>query len=155
MYNSLKGVVYMMLWIWLALIAAFVIIEAATAQLVTIWFAAGSVAALITCFVTDSIPVQIAVFVIVSAIALAVTRPLVRKITASKNQPTNADMYIGSEGIVTEDIHNLEGKGLVKVKGSLWTARTENDADTIEAGTKVTVKRIEGVKLIVENANNN
>lgn len=144
----------MMLWVWLALIAAFIIVEAATAQLVTVWFAAGSVAALITYFITDSIPVQLAVFVIVSAIALAVTRPLVRKITASKKQPTNADMYIGSEGVVTEDICNLEAKGLVKVKGSLWTARTENDGDTIEAGAHVTVKRIEGVKLIVETINN-
>ena len=139
----------MMVWIWVALLAAFVIIEASTAQLLTIWFAVGSLAALITTFITDNIVIQVIVFVVVSAIALAVTRPLVKKMTQAKKQPTNADMYIGKEAVVTEDINNLEAKGLVKVGGSIWTARTEVDNYTIPAGSHVTVIKIEGVKLIV------
>lgn len=139
----------MMIWIWVALLALFIIVEAATAQLLTIWFAVGSLAALITTFITDNIIIQVIVFVVVSAIALAVTRPLVRKMTQAKKQPTNADMYIGKEAVVTEDINNLEAKGLVKVGGSVWTARTEVDNYTIPAGSHVTVIKIEGVKLIV------
>ena len=139
----------MMVWIWVALLAAFIIIEASTAQLLTIWFAVGSLAALISTFITDNIIIQVIVFVVVSAIALAVTRPLVKKMTKAQKQPTNADMYIGKEAVVTEDINNLEAKGLVKVGGSIWTARTEVDNYTIPAGSHVTVIKIEGVKLIV------
>ena len=58
-------------------------------------------------------------------------------------------MYIGAEGVVLETIDNLDAKGLVKVKGSYWTARTESDDTKIKEGTHVTVRRIEGVKLIV------
>ena len=139
----------MMVWIWVALLAAFIIIEATTAQLLTIWFAIGAFAAIVTTFITDSIVAQVIVFVVVSAIALAITRPLVKKLTKANKQPTNADMYIGKEAIVTEDINNLEAKGLVKVGGSIWSARTEVDNYTIPAGAHVTVVKIEGVKLIV------
>ena len=139
----------MMVWIWVALLATFIIIEASTAQLLTIWFAVGSFAALVSTFITDNIVAQVIVFVVVSAIALVVTRPLVKKMTKATKQPTNADMYIGKEAIVTEDINNLEAKGLVKVGGSVWTARTEVDNFTIPAGSHVTVIKIEGVKLIV------
>ena len=138
-----------MVWIWVALLATFIIIEASTAQLLTIWFAVGSFAALVSTFITDNIIAQVIVFVVVSAIALVVTRPLVKKMTKATKQPTNADMYIGKEAIVTEDINNLEAKGLVKVGGSVWTARTEVDNFTIPAGSHVTVIKIEGVKLIV------
>lgn len=138
-----------MLWIWVSLLVLFVVVEALTAQLVTIWFAIGSLAALIASFFTESIVIQIVVFAVVSLIALAITRPIAKKITASKSQATNADMYIGKEGVVSEEINNLEATGIVKVKGSVWTARSEDDKTIIPAGTHVEVLRIEGVKLIV------
>ncbi len=139
-----------MLWIWLVLLIAFVVIEAATAQLVTIWFAVGSLGALIVSLFTDSLPIQIAVFVIISLIAIAITRPLAKKITDAKIQATNADMYIGKEGVVTECINNVEATGVVKVSGSVWTARTEDDKTIIPEGAHIEVIRIEGVKLIVK-----
>ncbi len=138
-----------MTFIWLGLLVAFIIIEASTAQLVTVWFAVGSLAALITSIFTESILVQILVFVLISAITLAVTRPFVKKVTKGKKQPTNADMYINQEGVVTEEIDNISAKGLVKVKGSVWTARTETDDISLQEGTRVRVKKIDGVKLIV------
>ena len=139
-----------MLWIWIALLAIFIIIEATTAQLLTIWFAVGAFASLLTSFVTDNVAIQIGVFVIVSAIVLAVTRPIVKKITKRNVQPTNADMYIGQEGIITETVSNIDAKGLVKVKGSVWTARSADERKSIPEGTRVKVLKIEGVKLIVE-----
>ncbi len=89
------------------------------------------------------------IFIAVSAIALLVTRPLVRRLTSAKKLPTNADMYIGEEGLSLEKIDNLSATGLVKVKGSLWTARSFDDSLVIEKNTPVIVERIEGVKLIV------
>lgn len=64
---------------------------------------------------------------------------------------TNADRYIGKTGVVTEEIDNTAGRGLVKVLGSIWTARSEDGA-VIAAGENVLVKRIEGVKVIVSHA---
>ena len=139
----------MMTYIWVALLAAFVIAEAATAQLVTIWFAIGAFCAFVCSFFTKSLVIQIVVFISVSAAALVLTRPVVRKLTEIKKEPTNADMYIGAEGIVFEEINNMDAKGLVKVKGSMWTARSADDSTVIPEGEHVTVERIEGVKLIV------
>lgn len=140
----------MMVWIWLGLFAAFIIIEAATAQLVTVWFAVGAFCAFVSSFFTENIPVQIILFIAVSAVALAVTRPIVKKFTKTKKLPTNADMYIGADGIVFEEINNLEAKGLVKVKGSYWSARSSDDSVTLKVNDTVIVERIEGVKLIVK-----
>lgn len=140
-----------MIFVWLGLTIVFAILEGATAQLTTVWFAVGSIAAFIlaVCGV-KSITVQIIVFVAVSMVAVIATRPLVKKIMHKKIQPTNADRNVGETGIVTSDINNLEGKGEVSVRGTVWTARSIDDA-VIPKGTTVRVLKIEGVKLIVEN----
>lgn len=138
-----------MLWIWLVLLVVFVIVELATVQLVTIWFALGSLAALIATFFTDSILIQSVIMVAVSLAALLCTRPFVKKLTKSQKQPTNADMYIGTEGMVTEEIDNLSNSGQLRVKGAVWSARSTDDAVIIPVGQKVIIEKIEGVKLIV------
>ena len=92
---------------------------------------------------------QIIVFLAVSAITLIATRPLVKKMMKKKVVATNADRNIGELGIVQSEISNIEGKGEVKVKGVVWSARSADDSP-IPEGAKVCVKRIEGVKLIVE-----
>ena len=139
-----------MIYVWIALTVVFVIAEAATAQLTTVWFALGSVVALIlaACGV-ESLTVQIIVFIAVSAITLIATRPLVKKMLKKKVVATNADRNIGETGITLSEINNLEATGEVKVKGVVWTARSEN-GDVIPEGSKVRVKKIEGVKLIVD-----
>ena len=91
---------------------------------------------------------QLVWFFAVSIAAFAVTRPLVKKYINSRTQPTNADMLIGQECLVTEDIDNLAGRGAVAIGGKVWTARAQTDAP-IPAGTAAIVLRIEGVKLIV------
>lgn len=135
--------------VWLVLLVVFVVFEAATVQLVSVWFALGALAALIAALLHASPLVQIIVFIVISAASFAVTRPLVKKFSTSKIQKTNADRCIGSTAVVTEEINNLEAKGQVKVDGNIWTARSEND-ETVPVGEKVTVIKIEGVKLIVK-----
>ena len=136
------------IYVWGALIVLFLIIEAATAQLVTIWFAAGALAALIASALGAGTAVQIVVFVVVSAVTLAATRPLVKKITNKKEARLNADRCIGQFAIVTEAINNIEGTGLAKADGKIWSARS-SDGSVIPEGAQVKVDRIEGVKLIV------
>lgn len=139
----------MMVYVWLGILAAAVILEIITPQMVTIWFALG---ALVTFFVAlagvDQLWIQIVVFVAVSAVAVVITRPLVKKMVEKKAEPTNADMVIGQTGIVTEKVDNLAPSGLVKVNGSVWTARSVDDS-VIEENEKVIIKEIRGVKLLV------
>ncbi len=138
-------------YVWIGALIALIVVEAATVQLVTIWFALGALAALIATLLKASLYVQIGVFIAASIIALIATRPLVKKLTKQKASPTNADRFIGETAIVTEEIDSLQSRGTVKVKGSVWSAKTD-DGSNIPAGHQVTVKRIEGVKLVVEKA---
>ena len=135
--------------IWVVALILFAIVEAVTVQLVSIWFAAGALAALIADLLGASVTVQFVVFLAVSIICFIVTRPLVKKFSTSKIQSTNADRCIGETAVVVEEIDNVNAKGQVKVNGNIWTARSEND-EVIAEGEKVTVLKIEGVKLIVK-----
>lgn len=140
---------FAMLIFWVVLLILLIIVEAVTAQMVTIWFAAGALGAIVAERIGAEVWLQWVVFVVVSAIALVATRPLVRKITKTNVQPTNADRYIGQSAVVTETIDNIGAKGQVSVSGSIWTARSA-DGSVIEKNEKVTVERIDGVKLIVK-----
>ncbi|MBK6089733.1 NfeD family protein [Ruminococcus sp. M6(2020)] len=134
--------------IWLVIAVVMGVTEACTVQLVSVWFAIGSAAACITSLFTDQIYIQVIVFVVVTAIALAVTRPLVKKLKRKRPEATNADRYIGKSAVVVEAIDNDHAKGLVKVDNEKWTARSA-DGQLIEPGDRVVVTAIEGVKLIV------
>lgn len=134
---------------WLAVVIVAGILESMTAQLVSIWFAVGGVGALVACLAEASLPVQIIVFVLVTAASLAATRPLVKRLTRVQKTSTNADRYIGKIAVVTVEINNTLGQGQVNVLGSIWTARSA-DGSVIPAGQRVLVQAIDGVKLIVQ-----
>ena len=125
--------------LWSVLLILFIIAEAITVQLVSIWFAIGSLVALIANFCGANILVQA---------ALLLTRPLVKKFSTPKIQRTNIDRIIGERAIVTEEIDNLRAIGVVKADGKSWSARSA-DGSIIPAGSVVEVQKIDGVKLIV------
>ena len=138
-----------MIWVWLGAAVVFGVVEALTAGLVSIWFVAGSAAALIGAFLGAGLGVQVALFVVVSAAALAVTRPLVRRYTAGKAVPTNLDRVLGDSGKVMETIDNENSSGAVYVDGKTWTARSADGA-VIPEGAMVELLLMEGVKLFVK-----
>ena len=135
--------------IWLALLVLFAIAEALTVGLVSIWFAAGALVALLSTFFTANIWFQIALFLLVSALSMAVIRPLARKHVLPTVVPTNADRVVGQAGMVTEAVDNEAGTGQVNVLGQTWTARSQLGV-VIPQGAQITVRRIEGVKVFVE-----
>lgn len=139
---------FTMTTLWLIVMVLFLVVEAVTVGLVCIWFAAGALAALLCAIFGGGVWLQVVLFLVVSAVTLYFTRPLVKKYVNAKVEPTNADIVIGKECRVTETIDNIEGTGAVYVDGKTWTARSEND-ETIQKGTLVTALRIDGVKLIV------
>jgi membrane protein implicated in regulation of membrane protease activity len=137
-----------MLYVWVILLVATVVLELSTAQMVSIWFSAGALASLIATFLGAELWLQILLFVVVSAAALLATRPFVKKLTRGKKIPTNADRFVGGVGVVLQEIDNQQGVGQVKVEGAVWSARSET-GEKLPAGEQVRVCRIEGVKLIV------
>ena len=135
---------------WVVALVVFLIVEAVTAGLVSIWFVFGSLVALICAALGAAVWLQIFWVVIVSVATLVLTRPLVKRYVDSRSVATNADRSIGRAAVVTERIDNLAATGAVKLDGVVWTARSTDDAVAIETGERVTVRAIEGVKLIVE-----
>ena len=138
-----------MSWLWLGAAVLFGVVEALTAGLVSIWFVAGAATALIGALLGAGTGVQVALFLAVSAAALAATRPLVRRFTKDGTVATNADRALGETAKVTEAIDNAASTGAVYVDGKTWTARSA-DGSVIPAGTVVEILRMEGVKLFVK-----
>ena len=138
--------------IWLLLVVVFLLAEAATVTVISLWFAAGALAAMATALLGGGVWLQAGVFLVVSAIALTALRPLVRKYLTPKLTATNIDSVIGSVGIVTTAIDNVAAAGQVKLNGMEWTARSSS-GEVLPAGTQVTVERIEGVKVFVSPVN--
>lgn len=137
--------------VWLVLMVLLFIIEAATAGLTVIWFALGALAALIAALFGAQIWLQVLWFLVVSIATLWFTRPLALKYLNGRSVATNADRVVGMEGVVCEDIDNVAGTGAVKLDGKEWTARSDSGTN-IPSGSVVKVRRIEGVKLIVDAA---
>ena len=135
---------------WLFERIVFLVIEAATLGLATIWFAGGALVALIAAMCGAGIVIQIVLFLVVSLVLLFFTRPLAVRFLNKDTLKTNVDRVVGMEGVVTEEISNLAGTGKVSLGGNIWTARTENEGGTIPVDAVVTVLRVEGVKLIVK-----
>ncbi len=133
---------------WIALLIIFAVAEAVTVQLVSVWFAVGALAGLIANLCGANVTLQIVIFISVSIICFVATRPLVKKFTANRIEKTNADRCIGDTAVVVEEINNVEASGQVKVNGNIWTARSL-DNSVIPVNARVTVEKIEGVKLIV------
>lgn len=132
---------------WLALTIALLAAEASTVTLISLWFAAGALAAMVISFF-GPIWLQITAFLAVSVVLLIALRPLVRKFITPKVTKTNIDSVIGSTGLVTAPIDNIRASGQVKLGAMFWTARSTT-GEVIPEGTKVTVDRIEGVKVFV------
>lgn len=137
--------------VWLVLTVVFLIAEAATVTVISLWFAAGALAAMAVALLGGGIWLQTGVFLAVSAIALTALRPLVRKYLTPKLAATNIDSVIGSVGIVTGAIDNIAAVGQVKLNGMEWSARSSS-GEVIPEGTRIRVDRIEGVKVFVSPA---
>ena len=138
--------------VWLILTVVFLIIEACTASLTTIWFAISSAVTAVLAACNVDIGLQTIAFVLLSVILLILTRPLIQKFNARKSA-TNKDKLVGMCSYVTEKIDNLSQSGYVKINDVYWSARS-TDNTVIDVGALVEIKEIRGNKLIVSVKNN-
>ena len=127
------------------------VIEVVTTGLATIWFAVGALVAMVMDLCGAPLPAQIIVMAVVSVVSFVLCmiwiRPKLESLRKKNIQHTNADRLIGREGVVIVPLNGMEGKGQVKIDGQVWSAKADTD---IAEGIRVTVKSIEGVKLVVE-----
>lgn len=145
---TILGLTISMSMFWLAATIVFVVVEALTMGLTTIWFAGGAVVALLAALLGAGIFVQILLFFVVSVALLVSTRKLFVKKLQTGAEKTNVDALIGKEAVVVTAIKPFD-PGIIKLSGQDWTAVSQNSADSLEKGSKVIVVGIEGVKAVV------
>ena len=136
---------------WLVSMVVFMAAEAMTVTLVSIWFAAGALGAVITALLGGGLVLQVTVFLALAVALLLSLRGIVRRHFTPRLTKTNIDSVIGSVGIVTTPVNNIAALGQVQINGMEWSARSTDNAH-IPAGTLVQVDRIEGVKVFVSPA---
>ena len=135
--------------IWLVVLVILLIIEMVTMGLTTIWFAGGALVALLANLIGLHEITQVILFFVVSVLLLALTRPVAIRYLNKDRIKTNAESLIGKTAVVIEEIDNLKAMGCVTVGGQEWTARCESDDCVIEKDSRVVIKAIQGVKLMV------
>ena len=140
-----------MTYFWLAVVVAAIAAEAMTADLVAIWFMPAALISMILALVDVPLWIQIVAFIVLVAVFLVLSKTFLRKYLKKRPQEsTNADALLGQTAIVTEELNNLAQSGAVRVNGLEWSARSADDAITVEKGQLVVVREISGVKLICE-----
>ncbi len=137
------------LWIWIALLVILILFELASPTLTTIWFAGGSLFALILAIINMPIWIQIVAFLVISLLLLIFTRPFFTKYLKIGQEKTNIDSFPGEKAKVTEEIRNIDEIGTVIYKGLEWMARSE-DNSIIPVDVTVEIVRVTGAKLIVK-----
>ena len=134
---------------WLIALIVLLVGEAITIGLTFVWFAVGTLGALIVSVLGGALWLQVVVFLALSGVTLALARPVFARFLKTSHAATNADRVIGQTAVVTEQIDNLSGTGQVNVAGQIWSARSAHDV-VIPRETEVRVLKISGVKVLVE-----
>ena len=134
--------------VWLILLVAFIVAEAATAPLVSIWFCAGAAAALLLSAFVPNVLAQTAVFLVVSLVCLVLMRPLVRKKDAKAAVPTNADRNVGQTAEVIAAVEPAR-PGRARLSGVDWAARCDVP---LAEGQLAEVVAVEGTTLVLRPA---
>ena len=137
-----------MVFVWLFVIVAAIIVEASTVSLISIWLVPSACVAMILAFCNVKLWIQLILFFFIFLLLMICLKPVFKKNIGLKIVPTNVDSLIGMQAVVTEQIDNLHAKGQVKIRGQIWTARSADENIIYETNEVVTVVAIEGVKLI-------
>lgn len=139
------------MWIvWLVVFVASIVIEAVTAELVSIFFCAGSLVALIVSFIPGvSWWIEVVLFVVISGASLLGLRPLMKKFLNKEKRATNVDEMIGKRGVMLKGCDEFH-PGEIKLNGVTWTAINLVDNEEIKENEKVVIVGIDGNKLIVK-----
>ncbi len=135
-------------WIaWLAVGVVFLIVELLTTALVSIWFVPSAIITCLLSFVVDNLLIQIAIFVVLSAVFMVVCRKIYNKhIKKPVDDVDQNEKLLGKTATVTEDTNGITGR--ILVGDVYWRAVSEN-GETIPKGETVTIKSVNGTTLVI------
>lgn len=137
-----------MIFVWLGIAIVALIIELNTTDLSSIWATVGGVITAIVAIWCHIIWVQIIIFLVISILGILLIRPYVKRYVKRNEIETNVDSLIGKKAICVDDI-GPDNVGACKIDGKIWSAIAKDETNIINAGQKVEVLSIDGVKLIV------
>jgi membrane protein implicated in regulation of membrane protease activity len=133
---------------WLIAAAILGVGEIATTGLFLAPFAGGAVVAAIVTAAGAGMAIGLVAFLVVSLLLLAGLRPIAR---AHMHRPaalrTGTAALVGRTATVVERIDPDHGS--VRLEGELWRARSFDEDEVIEPGTRVHVIEIRGVTAVV------
>ena len=133
---------------WSVMLIVAIVAEFATQQLVSIWFAAGALGALLTAALNGSALLQLIVFTVLSVLLLIFTRPILRKVLSFPVKDTNAKMDVGKLAVVVQEINPRTGTGRACLNDTEWMA-VSADGSIVPVGTTVRVDDMDGARLLV------
>ena len=137
-----------MVYVWIGVIVAAILLEMATDQLIAIWFMPPAIICSILELCSVPFPWQLLIFFLVAVAGIVLSRTVLKKYFSFKKTPTNVEAVVGEKCVVLERIDNYAGCGQAKVRGQIWSARSIDDEECFEEGEILRVVAVEGVKLI-------
>ena len=134
-------------WIWLGLFVVLAVIEAATQGLTTIWGAISALVMVVLSFIKGFPLVwQIIVFLLMTAVLLATTRPFFMKRLKIGKYATNVNLILGQEVVVVKAIEKFQ-KGEAKAKNGVVWAATSDNGSAIPVDSVCEVSGVDGNTL--------
>jgi membrane protein implicated in regulation of membrane protease activity len=110
--------------------------------------ALAAVGAAITAGVGAGIVLQLIVFIAVSAASLVFLRPIARRhVHMPALTRTGTAALVGKKALVLQQVDANGGR--VRIGGEEWSARAFFDEQTLEAGSRVEIAKIEGATALV------
>ena len=139
-------------WFWVGLAAVLIVAEVFTATFFMLAFGLGAAVAAVLSYADATPTTQWSVFLGVSVPLLLIAWLLSRRSRSDQPQPVGGNRLIGAAGLVIETIRPHGQSGMVRVGSEEWRAVTQDDGE-IESGAQVKVVRVDGVSLVVTQAN--
>ncbi len=137
-----------MVYVWIGVIVAAIVLELLTDQLIAVWFMPSAIVCAILDLCGVPMPWQLLVFLLVSVAGIVLSRTLLKKWLRFTKTATNVEAVVGEKCVVTERIDNYAGCGQAKVRGQIWSARSIDDDETFEVGEILRIVAVEGVRII-------
>ncbi len=141
--------------IWIIIGAALILAEIFSASFFAGPIGLGCLIAAIMAKAGFSVSWQLMSFGSSSILLLLIVRPIWKKMMDNnpKDLESGVDRYEGKSGTITETVDPDSGDGRVKIGGESWRAISDKNI-VIEAGSRVTVLRVEGTKAVVSVSEN-
>jgi inner membrane protein len=136
-------------WAWTILAVIFFLGEIFTAGFVLACFGVGAAIAAILAFLNVNIAWQLVAFIVISTVAVWLSKPFADKITGKQAQGVGVDRVLNKIAIVTEEIDPVTTTGKVRVEREIWRAEADGDVK-IPVQAKVIVTKVLGTRLQVK-----